>query len=163
MVMHGSIVVYCQTFAIILMLDQLTSHCGGWALWITRSAKALHANSSEIWINLQRLTQCKYEVAAPPAVPEATFNSCSVNQVIVPSWQLRRTLVTMVLDAERLSINLDRHIGINSFTDWVGDSWRWFELVVFVWRGRKRNPVGRDTNWQMNNYMPSPEVINWLS
>jgi hypothetical protein len=37
----------------------------------------------------------------PSTVPESTLNSCSVNQVIVPSWQLRRTLVTMVLDTER--------------------------------------------------------------
>jgi hypothetical protein len=50
----------------------------------------------------------------------------------------------MVLDAERLSINLDRHIGINSFTGLVGDSCDDLSWWSLLGEGEKKRISGED-------------------
>lgn len=64
---------------------------------------------------------------------------CPDIQVAIASWEarIRWALVMTVLEADMCS--LDRRIGVTSSLDVINASWRRFELVVFVRKGRRRN------------------------
>ena len=65
-------------------------------------------------------------------------SGCPDIQVAITSWEarIRWALVMTVLEADMCS--LDLRIGVTSSVDVKNTSWRRFELVVFVRKGRRR-------------------------
>lgn len=89
---------YFQTFAIDLMLDQRDNIL--WRLSSFSDYQNWSSSSCKFLINKNRLTVTDTYNHNTIELPSKLFSFCSVNQVIVPSWQLGRALITMVLDAE---------------------------------------------------------------